>query len=168
MANIAAGDVTYTVTKQSLLEDGRRMNVVTLAFGDGVLTYPAGGIPITIGKLGCPTAVDSLSVIDRSTSGYTFTYDLTNSKLLVFQSAGSAHTHDLLLKGGQAAAGTAAAAWYATDILGKEAATDKTILGADSATKGGVLASTPASGAEAQASTVAIAAQTIIVQVIGW
>jgi hypothetical protein len=55
-------------------------------------------------------------------------------------SALATHAHDLKIIGGQAAAGTAALAWYATDILGKEAVDDKTILGADSATKGGVVA----------------------------
>lgn len=70
--------------------------------------------------------------------GYVFQWDLANQKVIVKGVA--AHAHDLLIKGGQAAAGTAALAWYATDILGKEAATDKTIAGADSATKGGVIA----------------------------
>lgn len=62
-------------------------------------------------------------------------------------SALAAHTHNLLVKGGQAASTTNNIAHYPTDILGKEAATDATILGADSATKGGVItasAGTPA------------------------
>ena len=50
------------------------------------------------------------------------------------------HAHDLLIKGGQAATTTNELGHYATDILGKEAATDATILGSASATKGGVLA----------------------------
>lgn len=53
----------------------------------------------------------------------------------------AAHTHDLLIKGGQAASTTNNIAHYPTDILGKEAATDATILGIDSITKGGVLSS---------------------------
>lgn len=64
----------------------------------------------------------------------------TNSAPAFTGTAMTAHAHDLLIKGGQAAASTAALAWYATNILGKEAATDQTILGADSATKGGVIA----------------------------
>lgn len=64
----------------------------------------------------------------------------TNSAPTFTGSALGTHAHDMLIKGGQAAASTAALAWYATDILGKEAATDATILGADSATKGGVIA----------------------------
>lgn len=50
------------------------------------------------------------------------------------------HAHDLLIKGGQAASTTNDIAYYATDILGKEQATDATIAGSASATKGGVIA----------------------------
>lgn len=62
-------------------------------------------------------------------------------------SALSAHTHNLIVIGGQAASTTNDVAVYGGDTLGKEAATDATILGADSATKGGVVtasAGTPA------------------------
>jgi len=167
MANIAAGDVTYTIGKQSLLEDGRRMNKVTLAFGDGALTYPSGGIPITIGKLGCPTVVDGFKIMDKGTSGYSFSYDFANSKLLMFQAPAQTHAHDFLVKGGTAAAGTDALNIKSV-IIGKEAATDATSLAADTATKGGVLSATLAAAAMAQASAVAVAAQSIIVEVIGW
>lgn len=50
------------------------------------------------------------------------------------------HAHNLLIKGGQIASTTNDIAYYATDILGKEQATDATILGSASATKGGVIA----------------------------
>jgi hypothetical protein len=75
-------------------------------------------------------------VIAQPTGGYSFEWDAANQKMKVFQTG--SHTHDLLIKGGQAAASTSATAYYATDIFGKEAVTDKTILGVDSATKGGV------------------------------
>lgn len=163
MANIVAADVTYTLIKKRVYRS-RKHNLIKLVFGDGALTYPAGGIPLSKGNLGCPNDVESLSIVDQGTSGYKFSYDRTNNKLVVTQNA--AHAHNLLIKGGQAAASTAATAYYATDIFGKEAATDKTILGVDSATKGGVIAST--SLANSEASAVAIAAQTIYVEVIGW
>lgn len=66
----------------------------------------------------------------------------TNSAPAFTGSALATHAHNLLIKGGQASATTNDLAHYATDILGKEAATDATILGVDSATKGGVLAIT--------------------------
>ncbi len=64
--------------------------------------------------------------------GY-FTSTFTGSAL-------GTHTHDLLIKGGQAASTTNDVAVYSGPILGKEAATDATILGANSATAGGVVA----------------------------
>lgn len=50
------------------------------------------------------------------------------------------HSHDLLVKGGQAASTTNDIAAYAGPVLGKEQATDATILGSASATNGGVIA----------------------------
>jgi len=55
-------------------------------------------------------------------------------------SALGTHTHNLIIKGGQAASTTNNIAAYAGPILGKEEATDATILGANSATNGGVVA----------------------------
>ncbi len=165
MANIASSDITVTLVNRDCVGGSlKKRNVVKLVFGDGALTYPAGGVPISKGNLGCPNVIESLIVFDKSTSGYAWSYDKANEKLVAIQNA--AHAHDVLLKGGQAAAGTAAAAWYATDILGKEAVTDKTIAGADSATKGGVMASTALAGS--QPSAVAIAAQTLYCEVVGW
>ncbi len=83
MADIAAGDVTYTVQKQSTMGDSRRMNKVKIVFGNGALTVGAGGIPLTKGKLGCPTTLDSVKVIDQVTSGYVFSYNQASDKLTV-------------------------------------------------------------------------------------
>ena len=54
-----------------------------LQFGNASLTVGSGGIPLTIGKLGCPVAVESLTVVDQGSSGYVFSYDRANSKLIV-------------------------------------------------------------------------------------
>jgi hypothetical protein len=184
MANLAATDITVTFLNRRRV-NGRTCNNVQLAFGDGALTYPAGGVPVDKGKLGCPNVIESLTVYDSGTSGYRWTYDRANEKLVAVQTdaasahthTGPSHSHDLLIKGGQAAAGTAAVAHYATDILGKEAATDATITAAAAATKGGVQAggtgNTGSGGAVsaaplAQPSTVAIAAQTLRCEVVGW
>ena len=93
MSNIAAGDVTYSIGTQRMTDDSRRVNTVTLTFGDGALTYPAGGIPITKAKLGLPNVVEAFKVMDKSTSGYEFSYDFTNDKLLVFQAPAQTHSH---------------------------------------------------------------------------
>lgn len=165
MANIAAGDVTYVLKNQRKLGDSRSMNRVELAFGDGALTYPAGGIPLTIGKLGCPTVVESLVVVDKGTSGYSFMYDQSAQKLVVWQAPAQTHSHDLKFMASQTHDATVG---LNASALGKNTATNVTVEGVNSVTLGGVLSSTLAAAALAQASTVAIAAQTIEVEVIGW
>lgn len=167
MADLAASDITVTILNQRR-HNGRTYINVSLAFGDGSLTYPAGGVPIAKGGLACPNVIESLNVYDKGTSGYEWSYDRTNEKLVAIQSPARTHAHDVLIKGGQAAASTAAVATYATNILGKEAATDVTIAKADSATKGGVISETLAAAAGAQPSTVAIAAQVLKCEVVGW
>lgn len=169
MADIAAADVTYTVVKKVIGESGYRENVMTVAFGDGALTYPAGGIPLTAGNLGCPNQILSLVVYGpASADGMSYKYDAANNKIRIYQAPAQTHDHDLLIKGGQAAATTNVAAHYATDILGKEAATDATIAGADSATKGGVLSEALAAAALAELGNVAVDATTLYVEVKGW
>ena len=166
MADLAAGDVTYTLIKQRIY-NSRKHNLVRLAFGDGALTYPANGIPISKGKLGCPNNVESLHIVDQGTSGYIFNYDQSAEKLVIIQSPVRSHAHDFLVKGGTAAAGTDALNIKST-IIGKESALDATNLAADVATKGGVQSATLAAAALSEATAVAIAAQTIEVEVIGW
>lgn len=168
MANIAATDITVTILNNRTLGNSKKSVNAQLVFGDGILEYPAGGVPITKAKLGCPNVIESLVVYDSGTSGYRWTYDAANEKLVAMQAPAQTHAHDLLIKGGQAAASTAATAHYATDIFGKEAATDATIAKAASGTKGGVISETLAAAALAQPSTVAIAAQTLKVEVVGW
>lgn len=165
MANIEAGDVTYTLVNQRKMSDSRNLNRVRLAFGNGALQYPAGGIPITIGKLGCPTVVESMVVVDSGTSGYKFQYDQSESKLVLMQAPAQTHAHDMFILGGQTHDATLG---LNASSLGKNAATNITLNGSNSATTGGVMSSTLAAAALAQASTVAIAAQTIEVEVIGW
>ena len=60
MANLAATDITVTLLNQRRVS-GRVHNRVKLAFGDAALTYPAGGVPITKGKLGCPNIIESMT-----------------------------------------------------------------------------------------------------------
>lgn len=83
MADIAASNVTHTVVKQRKMSDSRNSNLVRLAFGDGALTVPAGGIPLSKGKMGCPVVIESLVVVDQGVSGYQFQYDQSAEKLVV-------------------------------------------------------------------------------------
>lgn len=167
MADLAAGDVTYVILNARRTADSRSHNRVRLSFGDGALTVPANGIPLSKGKMGCPTIIESMVIVDQGVSGYKFQYDQSAEKLVVMQAPAQTHAHDFLVKGGTAAAGTDALN-IKTAIVGKEAASDATALGADSATKGGVLSSVQAAAALSEAAAVAIAAQIIEVEVIGW
>jgi hypothetical protein len=156
--DIAATDVEISILDQRRV-NGRSHNNVKLVLGDGSLTYPAGGVPLAKGKLGCPNSVESLVVYSKGASGYIWSYDKANEKLVAM-----AHGHDVLVKGGEASATSNVIAHYATDILGKEAASDAVIAGADSATKGGVR---PVAES-AEPSTVAIVEQTLFCEVVGW
>lgn len=165
MSNIAAGDVTYTMINQRSLSDSRKLNRVRMAFGDGALTYPANGIPITKGKLGCPTVIESMIVVDQGTSGYKFQYDQSAEKLVVMQAPAQTHTHDIKVIAGITEDSTIG---LQGQIFGKNSATNATIVGANSTANGGVVSATLAAAAQTEASAVAIAAQTIEVEVIGW
>lgn len=162
MANLSAGSVTYAIQNLRRGGNSRVNNRVKLTFGDGALTYPAGGIPITIGKLGCPTVVESMHIVDQGTSGYAFQYDSVNAKLVMIQ--GASHTHDILLKNAAVADGATARVNAGANLLGANTGGDLTITGGGA--NGGVVAK--AVGAGSEASTIAIAAQTIYVEVIGW
>lgn len=172
MADLAASSVTYTLqegTQGACPSDPRYSAVFKLAFGDGALLYPSGGIPLTLGKLGCPSHLQSFELMDQSDgSGYLFKYDRDNAKLRIYQSPVRTHAHDLKIIGGQASTTTNELGHYATDILGKEAATDATIAKADSATKGGVISETLAAAALSELGNVAVAAQVLYAKVVGW
>lgn len=84
MAALAASDVSYTVVK---LRKGieKNENQMKVAFGDGVKTYPAGGIPLTKGKLGCPVNLESLIIVDSSADGFVYKFDQVNGKIRIYQ-----------------------------------------------------------------------------------
>lgn len=168
MADIAASNVTYTLLNQRKLSDSRNLNRVRLAFGNGALTVPANGIPLTKGKLGCPSVIESMVIVDQGTSGYRFQYDQSVEKLVVMQAPAQTHVHDLKVIGSGTIITNGSLGIDSTTQLVKVAANNATVVGANSAASGGVISATLAAAALAEASTVAIAAQTIEVEVIGW
>lgn len=86
MAAIAASDVTYSLVRKDIGESGRRQINASISFGDGALTYPAGGVPLTKAKLGLPNTVDSLVLNDpASANGFVYKYDAANEKLRIYQ-----------------------------------------------------------------------------------
>lgn len=166
MADLAATDVAYTEqvgSAKASPADPRRSAIFTLVFGDGALTYPAGGVPLTKAKLGCPTNIDELQIMDAGTSGFNIKFDSANGKIRLFNPVG-AHTHDITVIGGL----TSSEALFldASQKFGKNAATNRTIVGATSATTGGVAPNAAAVGSEL--GNVAFAAVTIKVKVVGF
>lgn len=170
MADLAASDVTYTEQGVGRSDSQmRRVGVFKLAFGDGSKTYPANGVPLTKAKLGCPTDLEEFIIMDANdANGHVYKYDRENGKLRIYHAPAQTHAHDLKIIGGQAATTDNEIGHYATDILGKEAATDATIAKADSATKGGVMSETLAAAALAELGSVAVAATTLYVKVVGY
>lgn len=166
MAAISA--VTYTILKTKKLEDGRLIIDAKLTFGDGSSTYPSGGIPFVLGKLGLRTYISSLEINDTGSSGYQFVPDLTNNKIRMFQGSGlSAHSHALLLKNAAVADGATTRVNAGTNLLGANTGSDITVAGG--AANGGVqsVAAGTAAVLPELGTGVAPAAQTIQIMVIG-
>jgi len=86
MVDMVASDLTYTIKHQKRTYNARNNNVVTVAFGDGALDYPAGGIPLTKGKMGAPTLLESLNFSDSgNANGFVYKYDQANEKIRIYQ-----------------------------------------------------------------------------------
>lgn len=87
MADIAVTNVTHSVTRK-MLEGQAKKTVVdgSLVFGDGVLTYPSGGVPFDKNKIGLPNDVESMTFVDpMSSDGFVYKIDLTNRKIRIYQ-----------------------------------------------------------------------------------
>ena len=166
MADLNAADVSYSILKEDSDGNGRRVVVAALTFGDGVDTYPAGGVPLTKGNLGLPNSVDRLLIFDKDTNGYDFSYDYANEKIVMIQTDAKSHTHDLLLKDAAVADGATTRVNAGADLLGANTGGDLTVTGGGA--NGGVVSATIAAAAGAEPTGVAIAAQTIRVEAIGW
>ena len=86
MADIAATDVTYTINKKQRI--GKKHFVqATLTFGDGVLTYKTGGIPLTTASFGLYRDIDDLHVTESNANALLYEYDKSANTLRVFTEA---------------------------------------------------------------------------------
>lgn len=111
MAAIAAGDVSYTMQERTnqVEADSKRGALFLVAFGDGALTYPAGGVPLTKANLGCPNAIEQLLFVDpASANGFVYKYDYVNEKIRIYQGDNDAVADGPLVELGGAAAPAAA------------------------------------------------------------
>ena len=181
MANFVASDVTYTINKIKKLEDGRKIVNATLAFGNGVKTYAAGGVPILPGNLGCPNVIDSFAFAGTPTVGYGFQYDYATQSLMLLTTEFAAHTHstpahahDLLLKNAVVADGATTSVNAGANLLGANTGADITVSGGGASggvqtLVAGVSGSTgPTVNNLVEPVAVAIAAQSVNVVVIGY
>lgn len=168
MADIAASDVTYSIITKSKDARGKKMNIVKLVFGDGALTYPAAGIPLSKGKMGCPNALEAVIPFDSlaSSVGYSFVYNKAAEKLMILQAPAQTHSHDLLLKNATVADGATTRVNAGADKLGANTGSDITVTGGGA--NGGVVSKTLAAAALAQPTGVAITAQSVHVMAVGW
>ena len=86
MADLASTDVTITVEERTIV-DKKRRNRVKIAFGDGALTYPSGGVPLpTYPSFGMVRNLDYLIITDGgSADGLLWKYDQANTKLRAYE-----------------------------------------------------------------------------------
>jgi len=93
MADLAAADLTYTaldpVDGDIIAGSGKRRHVfaITTAAGE----YPTGGLPLTNGKLGCPTSLESLRILEQDVSDPLLTYhwDKSANTIVVMEDDGT-------------------------------------------------------------------------------
>lgn len=86
MPAISATDVTVTILDRHI-EGKKKRSQCTIAFGDGALTYPSGGVPLPAdSSFGFKRAMDLLLISDGDDSnGFVWKYDATNKKLRGYQ-----------------------------------------------------------------------------------
>lgn len=88
MADFASTDVTITLVRPQIVRGspgGLRFHNVKIAFGDGALTYAAGGVPMpAAGKFGLSKRLDAILIYQNgiATIKYVWTYDPVNNKLI--------------------------------------------------------------------------------------
>lgn len=86
MADIASTNVTITIVKNRLIRSSPGAflrNIVKIQFGDGVLNYPALGVPLPgFAKFGMKRELEFIVLLDSGSAvTIRWTYDYANKKL---------------------------------------------------------------------------------------
>ena len=88
MADLAAGDLTYTLLQEDMTEGSkvRRRFAITTAAGE----YPTGGLPLTNASMGYPNALESLIFLEKDAADGLLDYrwDKSANKIIVFEDDG--------------------------------------------------------------------------------
>jgi hypothetical protein len=161
MAALTAANVVVTLNSEDIdrSPDGRIgiRTFPTVAFGNGVLTYPALGVPMpALGKFGFLSAIKR-AYFEQPANGFIYHFDRANHKIRIFNGAGAGtiavanhvniavpapanHSHDLIIAANSQGDGDVdVGANTANNALVANAANAVTISGGN-ATKGGVQA----------------------------
>jgi|SRR6266850_8015033 len=115
MVALVAGDITVTVNERRIAgSNKKRRNRVTITYGDGAKTYPAGGIPLPAASgFGMTRQIDYVTLVDpMAGDGFVYKYDSVNNKIRIYAETTVA-TNAALLEA------TAAFAPAATTLVGE-------------------------------------------------
>lgn len=83
----AISGFTYTLVSERKLDSSPGQNELQfkLEYGDGVDTYPTGGIPLALGSLGLRNYCDSLVFSGQDApDGYVYKFDRNALKIMLF------------------------------------------------------------------------------------
>lgn len=165
MVALVAADVTITVEQRRIVGKQRR-NRVKIAFGNGALTIPAGGVPLpAAASFGMVRNLEYLTIFDENdASGIIWKYDKDNNKLRAWVQKTTDHAHDLLVANGAIATSGAIGLTAGAGLVGAVAAT--TVTGGIAS--GGVQSTTFATTALNEDTSSAPAAQTLYAEAVGW
>lgn len=102
MADLAATDVSFTpydrvaspLAPARRIEGGatpRMVDFGVIAFGDGALTYPTGGIPIDHNRLSMPVFIEEIRFPDATDggSGTLWQFDIVNQTIRGYSALGT-------------------------------------------------------------------------------
>lgn len=91
MSNLSATAVTYTVKNLRRLGNSKVHNLISLSIGNSSATYSTGGIALVPGNMGCPNALESLTVQSNysSANGYVLNFDVNTNKLKFLRNGSS-------------------------------------------------------------------------------
>jgi len=106
MADIAAANVTTTILRRSDNGNGSTVEA-QVAFGDGALTYPTGGIPLAKSVFGFSRKIGSCTVIESNGDALLYEYDISAGTLRAFfptqQTGGAGNRAGVEFTGGSTA-----------------------------------------------------------------